>query len=156
MEDRYGNPWGSSENPRRYGRDWRKRGPYTGRGPRGYQRSDERIREEVCERLTEHGLIDARYIRVLVKDGEVTLQGTVQDWRTKRRAEDTAASVAAVSDVHNLLRFNTLPGRKETHHETNDESSGHDRLGTRSMDRRMGGRTRKGALVFETNGDKEE
>jgi hypothetical protein len=106
--------------------------------------------------LTEHGLIDARHIRVLVKDGEVTLQGTVQDRRTKRRAEDTAASVAAVSDVHNLLRFNTLPGRKETHRENIDESSGPDRLGTRAMDRRMGGRTRKGALVFETNGDKEE
>jgi hypothetical protein len=156
MEDRYGNPWDRSENPRRYGRDWRQRGPYTGRGPRGYQRSDERIREEVCERLTEHGLIDARHIRVLVKDGEVTLQGTVQDRRTKLRAENTAASVAAVSDVHNLLRFHTIPGRKETHHEDDRKSSGHDRMSTRSMDRRMGGRTRKGALVFETNGDKEE
>src|SRR5882672_12103971 len=34
-------------------------GPYVGYGPRGYQRTDERIHEDVCERLTAHGALDA-------------------------------------------------------------------------------------------------
>ena len=34
-------------------------GAHRGRGPKGYRRSDERIREDVCERLTEDPFIDA-------------------------------------------------------------------------------------------------
>src|SRR5205823_13121816 len=30
-------------------------GPHAGRGPRSYQRADDRIRDDVCERLTQHG-----------------------------------------------------------------------------------------------------
>jgi len=44
-----------------------QRGPHAGRGPKGYQRSDERIREDVCDRLTEHPAIDASEIEVEVK-----------------------------------------------------------------------------------------
>ncbi len=52
-------------------------GPYTGRGPRGYVRSDERILEDVCERMSRHGQLDAGNIDVEVKDGEVYLAGDV-------------------------------------------------------------------------------
>jgi hypothetical protein len=52
-------------------------GEFTGRGPRGYQRSDERIKEEVCERLTRHGQVDASDVEVRVEAGEVTVQGSV-------------------------------------------------------------------------------
>jgi hypothetical protein len=156
MDNRYGDPYNRSDYHRSRDGDWARRGRYTGIGPKGYRRSDERIRDEVCERLTRHGLIDAGRIRVQVRDGEVTLQGTVHDWRTKRMAEDTAASVAAVWDVHNLLRLHSLPGRRETQEEKDARKSSSDRLSYRSMGRRTGGRTRKGALVFETNGDKEE
>src|SRR5437762_1916123 len=41
-------------------------GPYAGRGPRGYQRSDERIREDVCERMSDCGELDATDIEVRV------------------------------------------------------------------------------------------
>ncbi|HET7343151.1 MAG TPA: BON domain-containing protein [Methylomirabilota bacterium] len=51
------------------------RGPHTGRGPRGYQRSDERIREDVCERMCQSGDLDATDIEVRVSNGEVTLLG---------------------------------------------------------------------------------
>jgi hypothetical protein len=87
-----------------YTETWQIPGPATGRGPRGYQRSDERIHEEVCERLTQHGLIDASDIMVRVSDNEVTLTGTIDSRRTKRMAEDVADSVSGVRDVHNQLR----------------------------------------------------
>ncbi|HEY0479328.1 MAG TPA: BON domain-containing protein [Kofleriaceae bacterium] len=79
-------------------------GPHRGKGPAGYQRSDERIRELVCELLTEDDQIDATHIEVSVSHGEVTLSGTVDDRRAKREAEDCACSAPGVRDVQNLLR----------------------------------------------------
>jgi hypothetical protein len=52
-------------------------GPFAGRGPKGYRRSDSRIREDVCDRLTDAPFLDASDIDVTVTDGEVTLSGTV-------------------------------------------------------------------------------
>lgn len=82
-----------------------QRGPYTGRGPKGYQRSDERIREEVSERLMDDPRLDASDIEVRVSNGEITLTGTVESRRMKRHAEDLAESVRGVNDVHNQLRI---------------------------------------------------
>lgn len=84
---------------------WDVPGPYTGRGPKGYSRSDERIHEDVCERLSAHGAIDAREIELRVENGEVTLEGTVENRRTKRLAEAIADTVRGVEDVHNRLRL---------------------------------------------------
>ena len=91
----------------RYGRELyqQNQGPYSGVGPKNYQRSDDRIMEEVNERLTQHGQINARNIHVDVKDGEVTLTGTVDSRRTKRMAEDTVDTVNGVQDVHNQLKI---------------------------------------------------
>jgi osmotically-inducible protein OsmY len=83
---------------------WYIPGPYTGYGPEGYNRSDERIHEDVCERLTQHGQVDASRIHLEVKNGEVTLRGSVPNRRMKRMVEDTVESVMGVSDVHNELR----------------------------------------------------
>jgi hypothetical protein len=74
-------------------------------GPKGYQRSDERIYEDVCERLTRHGQVDARNIQVEVKQGEVTLKGTVISRQSKCMTEDSADSVTGVQDVHNELKI---------------------------------------------------
>jgi osmotically-inducible protein OsmY len=79
-------------------------GPHRGKGPVGYQRSDERIRELVSEALTDDDQIDASQIHVSVKDGEVTLSGIVEDRRTRREAEDCVASVSGVRDVQVQLR----------------------------------------------------
>lgn len=40
------------------GQNWGERGRFMGRGPRNWQRSDERIKEDINERLTEHPDID--------------------------------------------------------------------------------------------------
>src|SRR6266498_1193605 len=81
-----------------------RRGMYAGRGPRGYRRSDERIREDVNERLTDDWRVDASDIEVSVDNGLVTLAGSVGSRAEKRRAEDVAESVSGVMDVSNQLR----------------------------------------------------
>lgn len=88
-------------------------GSFSGKGPRGYFRSDERIFEEVCERMTRHGELDAREINVEVKDGEVTLTGRVQNRPGKRLAEDIADSIPGVYDVHNRLELKEKTGTPE-------------------------------------------
>ncbi len=80
------------------------RGQHAGRGPRNYRRSDERIREDLCERFTHHGHLDATDLDVRVQNGEVTLSGTVSDRWGKRTAEEIAESVWGVKDVHNQIR----------------------------------------------------
>jgi osmotically-inducible protein OsmY len=90
---------GGSEAMRHAGREER---PFVGRGPKGYQRSDERIREDVSDRLSE-GYLDASDIEVTVSGGEVTLGGTVRTKEWKRLSEDIAESIAGVKQVHNHL-----------------------------------------------------
>jgi osmotically-inducible protein OsmY len=84
---------------------WRSNGPHAGRGPRGYQRADDRIHEEINDRLTAHGLIDATDIECRVQAGEVTLTGWVDSRAAKRAAEDVAEDVHGVREVHNQLRI---------------------------------------------------
>ena len=77
---------------------------HAGRGPKGYRRSDERITEEVNERLTRDPEVDATDIEVRVDSGTVTLSGTVEDRQSKRVAEDIANDVWGVTDVQNQIR----------------------------------------------------
>ncbi|HEX2061374.1 MAG TPA: BON domain-containing protein [Thermoanaerobaculia bacterium] len=96
-------PQGSAERGWNIGYD-SDRPSYRGRGPKNYQRSDERIREDVCERLTMDHDVDASDVEVNVADGVVTLSGSVSDRRAKRLAEDLCESVRGVKDVQNDLR----------------------------------------------------
>lgn len=96
------------------GRGWREgfddamhrgEGQYAGRGPRTYKRADDRIEEDINERLTQHSMIDATDVEVTVQDGEVTLRGHVDDRRAKRLAEDIAADVFGVKEVNNQIKI---------------------------------------------------
>ncbi len=80
------------------------RGPHRGKGPKGFEMSDDRVKERVCEALHEDHDVDASDIEVSVSKGEVTLMGTVEDRMTKRMAEDCVLQCAGVRDVHNQLR----------------------------------------------------
>lgn len=84
--------------------DERARGGHAGKGPKGYLRPDERIREDVCERLSDDDEVDASDIAVSVTNRDVVLRGTVSDRHVKRRAEMIALSVRGVVEVHNRLR----------------------------------------------------
>lgn len=82
----------------------RRMDEHRGRGPKGYTRSDDRIREDVCDRLSDDPRVDASNIEVTVSNGEVTLAGTVDARDVKRRAEDCAEDVSGVKNVQNNLR----------------------------------------------------
>lgn len=93
------------ERDRSSGESWGdKIGRFFGMGPKGYKRSDDRIREDVSEALHDDPNVDATNIEVAVREGEVTLTGTASDRRTKRLAEDCAGQVRGVNDVHNQIR----------------------------------------------------
>jgi len=77
---------------------------HAGKGPKGYRRTDERIREDVSEALSQHHEIDASEIEVKVNGGEVILTGTVSERRFKRLAEDIAERCPGVYDVRNEIR----------------------------------------------------
>jgi osmotically-inducible protein OsmY len=77
---------------------------HRGRGPKGYRRSDERIKEDVNDRLSDDYYLDASDVEVTVTNTEVTLTGTVNSREDKRRAEDIAESVSGVTNVENRLR----------------------------------------------------
>lgn len=82
----------------------RREQDHRGRGPADYTRSDERIREDANDRLTEDWRVDASRVSVAVKDGEVTLSGTVNRREDKRRAEDIVEDISGVKHVQNNLR----------------------------------------------------
>jgi len=77
---------------------------HRGRGPKNYRRSDERIKEDVNDRLSDDNYLDASDVEVMVTNAEVTLTGTVHNRNDKRRAEDLAESVSGVRNVENRLR----------------------------------------------------
>lgn len=95
-------------------------GKHGGRGPKKYKRSDERIEEEINERLTYHTDIDASEVDVEVKDGAVTLRGTVERRHEKRIAEDVAEGVWGVKDVRNEIR---VQSREDTYGEYSGSGS---------------------------------
>lgn len=82
---------------------------HRGKGPKGYQRSDARIEEDVNDRLSDDPVLDASNITVTVKSGEVTLDGFVSSRWDKRRAEDDVDDVSGVRHVQNNLRVNNTP-----------------------------------------------
>lgn len=109
--------WGPSEHRQAYGPAGFERGPsgafYGGpygrpaserKGPKDFVRSDERIREAVCERLFDQEWIDVSDVSVQVSDGCVRLEGTVAERRMKHAIEDIADSCLGVRDVDNRIR----------------------------------------------------
>ena len=94
--------FGDEEADRRRRMDQQRE--HRGRGPKGYRRSDERIKEDVNDRLSDDYYLDASEVEVNIQNTEVTLTGTVNSREEKRRAEDLAESVSGVSNVENRLR----------------------------------------------------
>ena len=99
---RFQSPNGPSLNERQAD-PWLNYGPHQGSGPKGWRRSDESIREDVCEALAYNPSLDASDIEVVVKDSEVTLEGTVTDRASKRLAESITERCRGVEDVHNRI-----------------------------------------------------
>lgn len=80
-----------------------------GRPPRVYRRSDERIRDDVYDRLLAQDWIDADDVQVTVADGAVSLLGTVPSRQDQHDAEELAAQVLGVREIMNQLRIGGPP-----------------------------------------------
>lgn len=80
-----------------------EQGKHYGKGPKGWSRSDEQIREEVCDALYRSGEVDASGIEVDVKDGCVYLSGTVESRDMKKMAEAEVENISGVKDVQNKI-----------------------------------------------------
>ena|SRR5690606_663999 len=85
-------------------------GLHYGKGPRSYKRTDERINELVCERLTDDPYVDASNIEIVVHDAEVIITGTVESREEKRRAEDIVEGISGIKNVENRLRLHDQSG----------------------------------------------
>jgi osmotically-inducible protein OsmY len=81
-----------------------KKTPHLSKTGKPYSAVDQRIHDEVCQRLNQHPLIDATLIDVRVDDGDVSLSGEVLDTRMKEMAEDITEEVFGVKEIHNNLR----------------------------------------------------
>lgn len=74
-------------------------------GPKGYTRTDTRIREDICDRLMRTRHIDSSEVTVAVTDGKVVLEGTVPQRRMKHAIEDLADACLGVRDIDNRIRL---------------------------------------------------
>ncbi len=83
----------------RYGRGGAER-----RGPKGYVRSDDRLRDDICERLSDQTWIDLSRVDVHVDDGRVRLEGEVPDRFSRYAIEDIADGAWGVKEIDNRLR----------------------------------------------------
>jgi hypothetical protein len=79
---------------------------FFGKGPKGWKRSDERIKDEVCEALNDSYSVDASEIEVNVKEGHVILTGTIEGRDAKREVEHLVDGIRGVEDVQNNLKLN--------------------------------------------------
>jgi osmotically-inducible protein OsmY len=73
-------------------------------GPKGYQRSDARLREDVSERLMFRDDIDSSDVTVEAKDGLIILEGTVPERWMRYAVDDVAESVMGAKEVQNRVR----------------------------------------------------
>lgn len=119
----------------RGGEDWRQEGRqgqgqglnFFGKGPKGWKRTDDRIKEEVCEALSDSWMVDASEIDVQVKDGHVTLKGTIDSREGKREAERCVENLRGVQDVQNDLkvsRSENVTDMRRTGTDTNQRTAG--------------------------------
>ncbi|UOF02912.1 BON domain-containing protein [Bdellovibrio reynosensis] len=77
---------------------------FAGKGPKNYQRSDERIYEEICEILTLDPDVDASDIEVKVRNGEVTLSGTTETKSLGRYVENSIEHITGIKNILNRIK----------------------------------------------------
>lgn len=78
---------------------------HIGKGPKGYQKSDTNILEDVCEALYISPLVDASEVEVSVSEGIVYLRGVIENRRMKKDAQNVVERVPGVMDVQNVLKI---------------------------------------------------
>ena len=94
-----------------YGPDIAPPRDHRGRGPKNYRRSDERLGEQLHQRLSDDPEIDASGITLEVTNGRVALSGEVESRRAKHHVEDLVDACPGVVEIDNRLRIAARDGR---------------------------------------------
>jgi osmotically-inducible protein OsmY len=76
---------------------------HSGKGPKGYVRQDDKIREDICILLTADAYVDPGNVTVEVKDGTAILNGTVEVELMKIRTEQLAWLIFGIKGVKNMI-----------------------------------------------------
>lgn len=145
-KDKVSSWFGDDDDDRNRNRQYS--GGHRGKGPKDYQRSSERIKEDVCDRLSDDDALDATHIQVQVQGNEVILSGTVNERYQKRYAEDLVESISGVRHVENRIRVNTsndLVSHEYTGNTSNVGGIGNE-SGTTNEIIRNTGNTKKGDI----------
>jgi HSP20 family molecular chaperone IbpA len=87
-------------------------GPLGGRPPRSYRRPDDRILDDVQQRVAMAG-VDADEVEIEAANGVVTLSGRVPRRFEKRIVEEIAEQVFGVEEVRNHIRLARAAGEAE-------------------------------------------
>ncbi len=87
-----------------------KRNEKNVRGFIGYDSSDDRINREIDDHLSQHSYIDTTAVVITVKNGEVTLEGSVPDADQKVYVEEVVAKIEGVHGLHNHLTITKPQG----------------------------------------------
>ncbi len=97
----------SDLNYRNYGegRDSWTAGTATGRVAEGDNGNDERMRQDICDRLVQFGTPDCTAIGVSVVNGVVMLEGNVATDELKQRIFDVVSTVAGVETIESRLQL---------------------------------------------------
>jgi osmotically-inducible protein OsmY len=106
LQEVYQNKIDTSKMGRGQYDDWKYHHGFSshfGKGPKGYNRSDDLIYEDACELLKMSPDVDASDIEVKVKDRIIYLTGFIQDRECKRMAEIEIENISGVIDVQNQL-----------------------------------------------------
>ncbi len=101
MQSTTGNFYGSEE--RNYGVGRQSQQSFRGKGPKGYERSDSRIKDDLNDAFADHSSLDPSDIEISVSSGTVVLKGMVDSKWAKRASEDLAESVSGVKNVENHI-----------------------------------------------------
>lgn len=116
-----GSNWGDDQawRGRSISSDFGRNQGFGGRAPKGYTRSDERVRDDVCERLYHAQEVDVSDVTVEARNGTITLEGTVPHRAMKHRIEDLCEHCIGVNDVDNRIRV-----ARESHSSAESSSRG--------------------------------
>ncbi|MEO6584182.1 MAG: BON domain-containing protein [Ferruginibacter sp.] len=102
--------WFGDDDAERRRRMDKVNGPHSGKGPKGYTRTDERLKDDINDRLYHDSYIDASDVEITVENGEATLTGTVDSKNAKRRIEDIVEGITGIKDVENKLKVSQTVG----------------------------------------------
>lgn len=78
---------------------------YYGYGPKGYRRSDQKLKDEARLLLNQDPILDSSNINIEVFNNVIFLRGFVDSRKDKKRAEFLIEDIFGIEDIQNQLKI---------------------------------------------------